>query len=46
MSDRTMKERYELSGQEALEACDLAIAINPNDAGAWQERGIVLVLIK
>lgn len=34
---------YELTGEEALEACDNAIAINPNDASVWYNRGTLLM---
>jgi tetratricopeptide (TPR) repeat protein len=34
---------YELTGEEALEACDNAIAIDPNDASIWYNRGTLLM---
>ncbi|MEQ9000646.1 MAG: tetratricopeptide repeat protein [Coleofasciculus sp. B1-GNL1-01] len=34
---------YELTGEEALEACDNAIAINSNDASIWYNRGTLLM---
>lgn len=34
---------YQLTGEEALEACDQAIRIDPNDSLIWYNRGTVLM---
>jgi tetratricopeptide (TPR) repeat protein len=33
---------YQLSGQAAIDACDRALAINPEDAILWTNRGVIL----